>query len=97
MSLEINTNRSKLRDFVEKIVKNKLGMHYPSIMHGTSIIYECGDDIEEDFAQNYALNLEKVYNLMFLLYSVVLSSTGGILMSNYLCYLCIYTSFTVFS
>ncbi|RWR82429.1 SUMO-activating enzyme subunit 2 isoform X1 [Cinnamomum micranthum f. kanehirae] len=59
LSLEINTNRSKLRDFVEKIVKNKLGMHYPSILHGTSIIYECGDDIEEDFAQNYALNLEK--------------------------------------
>ncbi|KAG1331754.1 putative SUMO-activating enzyme subunit 2 [Cocos nucifera] len=57
--LEINTRTSKLRDFVEKIVKIKLGMNLPLIMHGSTLIFEAGDDIEEDVAANYALNLDK--------------------------------------
>nr|XP_019701324.1 SUMO-activating enzyme subunit 2 isoform X2 [Elaeis guineensis] len=57
--LEINTRTSKLRDFVEKIVKNKLGMNLPLIMHGSTLIFEAGDDLEEDVAANYALNLDK--------------------------------------
>ncbi|XP_077247990.1 SUMO-activating enzyme subunit 2-like isoform X3 [Tasmannia lanceolata] len=60
LSLEVNTYHSKLRDFVEKIVKNKLGMYSPLIMHGSTLIYEVGDDLEEDIAINYALNLDKV-------------------------------------
>ncbi|OMO75590.1 hypothetical protein COLO4_25994 [Corchorus olitorius] len=59
LSLEINTHRSKLRDFVEKIVKAKLGMNLPLIMQGASIIYEVGDDLEEDMVAIYAANLEK--------------------------------------
>ncbi|XP_077245386.1 SUMO-activating enzyme subunit 2-like [Tasmannia lanceolata] len=59
--LEVNTYRSKLRDFVEKIVKNKLGMYSPLIMHGSTLIYEVGDDLEEDMAANYALNLDKIF------------------------------------
>ncbi|KAJ6794199.1 SUMO-activating enzyme subunit 2 [Iris pallida] len=58
--LEINTSNSKLRDFVEKIVTNKLGMHFPLIMHGSNLIFEVGDDLEVDVAANYALNLDKV-------------------------------------
>ncbi|XP_058106067.1 SUMO-activating enzyme subunit 2 isoform X2 [Magnolia sinica] len=58
--LEINTQQSKLRDFVEKIVKNKLGMSSPLIMHGSNLIFEVGDDLEEDVAANYAANLDKV-------------------------------------
>ncbi|KAL0927893.1 hypothetical protein M5K25_002115 [Dendrobium thyrsiflorum] len=58
--LEINTRTSKLRDFVEKIVRNKLGMNLPLIMHGANLIFEDGDDIEEDVASNYARNLDKV-------------------------------------
>ncbi|ONK63716.1 uncharacterized protein A4U43_C07F18140 [Asparagus officinalis] len=58
--LEVNTSTSKLRDFVEKIVKNKLGMSSPLIMHGSNLIFEVGDDLEEDVAANYALNLDKV-------------------------------------
>ncbi|KAJ0977559.1 hypothetical protein J5N97_013033 [Dioscorea zingiberensis] len=58
--LEINTHSSKLRDFIEKIVKNKLGMSSPLIMHGSTLIYEVGDDLEEDVAANYSLNLDKV-------------------------------------
>ncbi|KAL6963826.1 SUMO-activating enzyme subunit 2 [Sarracenia purpurea var. burkii] len=58
--LEVNTNRSKLRDFVEKIVKSKLGMSSPLIMHGPALLYEVGDDLEKDMVANYAANLEKV-------------------------------------
>uniref|UniRef100_A0A6N2MUZ3 SUMO-activating enzyme subunit n=1 Tax=Salix viminalis TaxID=40686 RepID=A0A6N2MUZ3_SALVM len=60
LSLEINTHRSKLRDFVEKIVKAKLGMNSPLIMHATALLYEVGDDLEEDEIANYNANLEKV-------------------------------------
>ncbi|KAK4747779.1 hypothetical protein SAY87_014365 [Trapa incisa] len=60
LSLEVNTHRSKLRDFVEKIVEAKLGMHSPIIMHGSALLYEVGDDLEEDMVANYAANLEKV-------------------------------------
>ncbi|XAR59583.1 hypothetical protein NMG60_11015468 [Bertholletia excelsa] len=58
--LEVNTHHSKLRDFVEKIVKAKLGMSFPLIMHGSSLLYEVGDDLDESMVANYAANLEKV-------------------------------------
>ncbi|XP_019165567.1 PREDICTED: SUMO-activating enzyme subunit 2-like isoform X1 [Ipomoea nil] len=59
-TLEINTHRSKLRDFVEKIVKAKLGMNFPLVMHGAALLYEVGDDLEEDMVVNYTANLDKV-------------------------------------
>ncbi|KAB2051228.1 hypothetical protein ES319_A12G041900v1 [Gossypium barbadense] len=59
LSLEVNTHHSKLRDFVEKIVKAKLGMNFPVIMSGASIIYEIGEDLEEDMVAIYAANLER--------------------------------------
>lgn len=62
LSLEINTHRSKLRDFVEKIVKAKLGMNSPLIMHATALLYEVGDDLEENEIANYTANLEKVFS-----------------------------------
>ncbi|KAL4013263.1 SUMO-activating enzyme subunit 2 [Cucumis melo var. makuwa] len=60
LSLEINTHRAKLRDFVEKIVTAKLGMNFPLIMHGAALLYEVGDDLDEDMVANYTANLEKV-------------------------------------
>lgn len=36
-------------------------MSSPLIMHGPALLYEVGDDLEEDMAANYAANLEKVY------------------------------------
>ncbi|KAL6494807.1 SUMO-activating enzyme subunit 2 [Orobanche gracilis] len=60
LTLEINTYHSKLRDLVDKIVKAKLGMNLPLIMHGSALLYEVGDDLEEDEVANYAANLEKV-------------------------------------
>lgn len=58
--LEINTHSSKLRDFIETIVKSKLGMNCPLIMLGSTLIYEVGDDLEEDVAASYNQNLDKV-------------------------------------
>ncbi|KAL4199795.1 hypothetical protein AMTRI_Chr03g53030 [Amborella trichopoda] len=59
LTLEVNTHKTKLREIVEKIVKNKLGVNLPIIMHGSTLIFETGDDLEEDMVANYALNLEK--------------------------------------
>ncbi|KAJ4962184.1 hypothetical protein NE237_022123 [Protea cynaroides] len=58
--LEVNTYHTKLRDFVEKIVKAKLGMNLPLIMNGSALIYEVGDDLDEAMVANYEANLEKV-------------------------------------
>ncbi|CAN1255857.1 SUMO-activating enzyme subunit 2 [Linum perenne] len=60
LTLEVNTNRSKLRDFVDKIVKAKLSMTSPLIMHGSALLYEVGDDLDEAMVANYSANLEKV-------------------------------------
>ncbi|XP_039037986.1 SUMO-activating enzyme subunit 2-like [Hibiscus syriacus] len=53
LSLEVNTH------FIEKIVKGKLGMNFPVIMQGASILYEVGEDLAEDMVAVYAANLEK--------------------------------------
>lgn len=58
--LEINTNGAKLSDIIEKIVKPKLGMSAPTIMHGTDILYETGDDLDEDLLASYAAKADKV-------------------------------------
>ncbi|KAJ8767261.1 hypothetical protein K2173_013658 [Erythroxylum novogranatense] len=60
LTLEVNTQRSKLRDFVEKIVKAKLGMNSPIIMIGSVLLYEVGDDLDEGMIANYNANLEKM-------------------------------------
>ncbi|XP_009117402.1 SUMO-activating enzyme subunit 2 isoform X1 [Brassica rapa] len=57
--LEINTQKSKLRDLVDKIVTAKLGMNLPLIMHGASLLYEVGDDLDDIMVANYNANLEK--------------------------------------
>ncbi|XP_047321805.1 SUMO-activating enzyme subunit 2 [Impatiens glandulifera] len=64
LSLEINTNRSKLREFVDKIVKAKLGMNLPLIMHGSALLYEVGDDLDEAMVANYEANLDKVLSAL---------------------------------
>ena len=60
MTLEVNASRTKFRDFIEKIVRAKLGMNLPIVMQGTSLLYEVGDDLDEDEIRNYEANLEKV-------------------------------------
>lgn len=58
--LEANTKTTKLREVVEKVIKNKLGMNLPLIMVGATLVFEDGEDLEEDEIANYALNLDKV-------------------------------------
>ncbi|EPS74543.1 hypothetical protein M569_00206 [Genlisea aurea] len=60
LTLEINPYRSKLKDIVDKVVKAKLGMNLPMIMHGSSLLYEAGDDLAEDEVAHYETNLEKI-------------------------------------
>lgn len=57
--LEINTNRSKLKEVVEKIIKAKLRTNLPLIMNASNLLYEAGD-IEDDMVAIYDANLEKI-------------------------------------
>lgn len=57
--LEVNTSTTKLRDIVEKIVRSKLSVNSPIIMQGSCLIYETGDDLEENMVMQYNLNLDK--------------------------------------
>ncbi|KAH9297834.1 hypothetical protein KI387_029516 [Taxus chinensis] len=61
LSLEVNTQKTKLKDMIEKIIKNKLGVNSPLIMHGLTLLFETGDDLEEDCAAHYEKNLEKTF------------------------------------
>ncbi|KAJ3694064.1 hypothetical protein LUZ60_009544 [Juncus effusus] len=58
--LEVNTKTTKLRDVIEKVIKSKLGMNLPLVMRGSNLIYEEGDDLDDDLVATYALNLDKV-------------------------------------
>ncbi|KAI5062186.1 hypothetical protein GOP47_0022725 [Adiantum capillus-veneris] len=59
LCLEVNTSNTKLKDIVEKIVKGKLSVNSPIIMQGSYLIYETGEDLEEDMVARYNQNLEK--------------------------------------
>ncbi len=66
--LEVNTVTATMKDVIEKVLKRKLGVDSPVIMQGSSLLYETGDDLEEDMAAHYASLLNKVPN-----YPVVLN------------------------
>ncbi|KAL3502336.1 hypothetical protein ACH5RR_036785 [Cinchona calisaya] len=54
---------SKMKDPSEELnclKEAKLRMNLQMIMHGSSLLYEIGDDLEEDMVANYAENLDKV-------------------------------------
>ncbi|MCO5596857.1 hypothetical protein L7F22_050927 [Adiantum nelumboides] len=59
LCLEVDTLKTKLKDIVEKIVKGKLSINSPIIMQGSCLLYETGDDLEEDMVARYNQNLEK--------------------------------------
>lgn len=60
--LEVNTSKTKLREIIEKVVKSKLSVNSPIIMQGSYLLYETGDDLEENMVKQYNLNLEKTLN-----------------------------------
>jgi len=47
-TIKINTNVSTLGMFVDKVLKQKLGFNEPSIIVNSDILYECGEDLEDD-------------------------------------------------
>jgi ubiquitin-like 1-activating enzyme E1 B len=57
--LEVNTITATMRDVIEKVLKRKLGVDSPVIMQGSSLLYETGDDLEDDMAAHYASLLNK--------------------------------------
>ncbi|KNA08593.1 hypothetical protein SOVF_161210 [Spinacia oleracea] len=60
LTLEVNAPHTKFRDFIEKVVRAKLGMNLPTVMKGHFLLYEDGNDLDEDERQKYEANLEKV-------------------------------------
>lgn len=51
-------------------MKAKLGMNLPLIMHGASLLYEVGDDLDDIMVANYNANLEKVRSQIVLLFAL---------------------------
>ena len=47
---QIDTETFIFGDFISKVVKSRLGFVSPSVMIGSSIIYEEGEDVEDEFA-----------------------------------------------
>ena len=65
--MELNTTTATMKDVLEKVVTRKLGVSDPVIMHGASLLYETGEDLEEDMAAHYASLLDKVHKLTSIL------------------------------
>ncbi|GAQ81904.1 SMT3/SUMO-activating complex catalytic component UBA2 [Klebsormidium nitens] len=58
--LEVDTNKATLGEVLQKIVKKKLAVVSPMVLFGNSILYETGDDLDEDEQRSYAANAAKV-------------------------------------
>jgi ubiquitin-like 1-activating enzyme E1 B len=58
LTLQIDTDVTTLGDLVDKVVKGKLSVNEPSVMMGTSFLYEEGEDADEDLASNLKLTLK---------------------------------------
>ncbi|TYZ60858.1 hypothetical protein PybrP1_011451 [[Pythium] brassicae (nom. inval.)] len=52
LELAIDTEKTHLRDFVDKVLKKKLGVNEPTVSIGSNTIYEEGEDAEESLAVN---------------------------------------------
>lgn len=45
-------------------------MNLPLIMHGASLLYEVGDDLDDIMVANYNANLEKVRSRLFIQFTL---------------------------
>lgn len=59
LTLQVDTNTFTLGDFVQKVVKGKLGFSLPSVMMNNSFLYEEGDGADEELAENLELILSQ--------------------------------------
>ena len=55
--LQIDINQATLGDILTRVIKSKLGFNEPSIMHGSTFLYEEGDGADEDLVSNLAKTL----------------------------------------
>ena len=61
MFLTVDTTLFTVGDFVDKILRGRLGMHEPSVAVGDACIFESGEGLEEDEVADYAQNAAKVF------------------------------------
>ncbi|GJP35369.1 hypothetical protein CLOM_g19867 [Closterium sp. NIES-68] len=59
LMLELNTHTATLGDVVEGVVRRQLSATQPMVMVGSGLVYEEGDDLEEDEVARYKTNLAK--------------------------------------
>lgn len=59
-TLEIDTKKFTLGEFVKRVVKGKLGLVEPSIVLGASVIYEEGEDMDDSLLQHTETHLESL-------------------------------------
>jgi len=59
LTLHIDTMETTLDFLVKKVLKGRLGFNQPSIVQGSNMLYEEGEDAEESLAENLPLMLSK--------------------------------------
>ena len=59
LQLAIDLDKSSLGDLVSNVLKGRLGVNSPILSLGQSVIYECGQGLDEDEVAMYEANLTK--------------------------------------
>ena len=60
MTVHIDVKKSTLQDLIGKVIKGKMGFCEPSLILGEGILYEEGEDADEDLQMNLQKFLEQV-------------------------------------
>ncbi len=55
--MQIDVKETTLAELVAKVLKGRLGFNEPSVMLGSSFLYEEGEDCDEDLRDNLPLKL----------------------------------------
>eukprot|EP00850_Spirogloea_muscicola_P001306 SM000005S17103 [mRNA] locus=s5:166969:171210:- [translate_table: standard] len=58
--LEMNCNVTTLAKVLAIVIRGKMGVNSPMVMHGDSVLYETGDDLEKDEVERYEANAQKL-------------------------------------
>jgi len=57
LTLQIDIHETTLQELLTKIIKGKLGFNEPTLTTGSNILYEEGEDCDEDLQENLPLKL----------------------------------------
>eukprot|EP00850_Spirogloea_muscicola_P016754 SM000138S00061 [mRNA] locus=s138:354795:359010:+ [translate_table: standard] len=58
--LETDCNVTTLAKVLAVVIRGKMGVNSPMVMHGDSVLYETGDDLEKDEVERYEANAQKL-------------------------------------